>query len=426
MSDFEKYAHADGTAGTKRQNDQFADAGIYATIVSSSTGPVNKTFFLKDGKIESRANANIYLGFAETVRVDTPEDLRQTIKRLGPHQAIALGRLEHPYAKVPLTTKAKLRSGAISRSKDHFEHSDGPGYVLADIDTKDLPSTTLEKMAGRTILEVLYEVMPELLETARLVRASSSAGITHPDGTERPATGYHIYLQLQDQSDSKALLQLMHDRLWEAAYGYILVDKGGRLHERSLIDTTVYGPERLIFEAAPQTQHPLTRRLIADQAFPGQPLKSITQGNCELIDSLKREAREAAQPNAQKAKRAHITRSTERLMKENGLSKIQAAKVVRQRLEGRELAETDSLEISKGRFVRVCEFLETAAGSVGMPCPMEGSEYGTSTAYYYPPDEYRPYPRIISFAHGGITEFTFARFKHLKGLRAAQKESRHV
>lgn len=426
MSDYEKHPHAGVTVKTKRQGKQYAEAGIYITIVSSSTGPVNKTFFLKDGQIDNRANANIYLGFAETVRVHTPEDLQETIARLKPHQAIALGRLEQPYVEFPLTTKAKLRSGAISRSKDHFKHSEGPGYILADVDTKDLPPTILEKMAGRSILQVLYEVVPELLGTARLVRASSSAGITHPDGTERPATGYHIYLQVQNQLESRASLKLLHDRLWEAGYGYIHVGKDGSLHERSLIDTTVYGPERLIFEAAPKVCFPLTRRQLADEVFAGGSLATIEPANPDIINKLKQEARHALKPQAQRAKREHDASSIELLMQERKVSKAQAAKIVRHRREGRELAESDILEIQQGKYCCVSEFLDNATGAVGMPCPMEGSGYGTSTAYFYPAGNHCPYPRILSFAHGNVTEFTFARYRHLKGLRITQKESRHA
>jgi len=426
MSNFLTIKRSNATEKTEHAGNQYAENGIYVSIVSSATGAVNKTFFLNDGQIDSFANASIYEGFAETVRADKLEDFRDIIENLMPNQAIALGRLARPHVQLPLTTKAKLRSGTIARTKNFFKHPESAGYVLADIDTKDLPPSIVEKMAGRPILDVVYEVLPELQATARLVRASSSAGIRHPNGTERPATGYHIYLRVQNQSESEALLKLMHDRLWEAGYGYILAGKDGHLHERSLTDTAVYGPERLIFEAAPHTRSPLTRQPIADQVFSGNTLANIVPGDPDVIDNLKREARHAIKPMAQKKKRAHITRSAERLMEDSGLSKVQAAKIVRQRLEGRELAENDSLEIGRGQYSKVSEFLENAVGSVGMPCPIEGSEYGTSKAYYYPADEYRPYPRIISFAHGGITEFTFARFKHLKGLRAAQKESRHV
>lgn len=426
MSDTAKRRSDSGTQEAEKNDNQLSGFEIYISIVSSSTRQVNKTFFLKDGKLDNHANASIYDGFAETIVVGTLEGLREVIQRLEPNQAIALGKLAEPYVQFPLTTKAKLRTGSIARSKAFFKHHAGPGYLLVDIDTKDLPPPILKKMGGSFILDILYAVLPELAETARLVRASSSAGIMLPNGTEQPATGYHIYLPVERQSESKSLLRLMHDRLWEAGYGYILVGKGGRLHERSLIDTAVYGAERLIFEAAPNIRPPLTRRPIADQVFAGNLLKGVTPGNSELINSLKREARKAAKPHADKAKRAHTNSTIKKLMKDSGLSKVQATKVVRQRLEGHELAENDSLEISKGRFVRVCEFLDTAAESVGMPCPIEGGDYGTSTAYYYPPDEHRPYPRIISFAHGDITEFTFARFRHLKGLRLTRKESGNV
>jgi hypothetical protein len=102
-------------------------------------------------------------------------------------------------------------------------------------------------------------------------------------------------------------------------------------------------------------------------------------------------------------------------MAETGLSRTKAAKIVKQRLEGREFAEHDILELGRNKFIKVSEFLNNASESVGMPCPIEGSAYGLSKAYFYPTNDHAPYPRIISYAHGNITEFTFARYRHLKG-----------
>ena len=110
------------------------------------------------------------------------------------------------------------------------------------------------------------------------------------------------------------------------------------------------------------------------------------------------------------------TTKTVKVMAETGLSRTKASKIVKQRLEGREFSEHDILELGHNNFVKVSDFLDNASGSVGMPCPIEGSDYGSSTAYYYPSDDLSTISRIISFAHGNITEFTFERYRHLQGL----------
>ena len=80
------------------------------------------------------------------------------------------------------------------------------------------------------------------------------------------------------------------------------------------------------------------------------------------------------------------------------------------------LNDDDLLETGRGRFERVADFLGRVTGQTALPCPNEGSDYGMSTAYYYPASDRCPVPRIVSFAHGNITEFHFARFRRLRGL----------
>jgi len=387
----------------------------YVTIVTSSTGAVNKKIYVRDSKICKDPNAQIYQGFAKTVPAATSADLSSVIANLKQNEAIALGQLEQLGHSFPLTTKAELYSGSIARTKEFFHHSNFVGWLLLDVDTKDLPPEIMDKMAGRSAFDVLLSVMPELLLTEALVRASSSAGILKPDGSEQEATGLHIFIKIADQRQSKSILQLMHDRCWEAGYGFFALAADGKLLERSLVDTSVHSPERLVFEAKPNVIPPLTKRHIPDEVLRGSVLNNIHEPNHEQVYFLKNEAREQIKPLSQKAKRQHIEDKTEKVMAETGLSRTKAAKIIKQRLEGREFAEHDILELGRNKYVKVSDFLDNASGSVGMPCPIEGSEYGSSTAYFYPVDDHRPYPRIISYAHGHVTEFTFARYRHLKG-----------
>jgi hypothetical protein len=393
----------------------------YVTVVTSSTGVVNKKIYLRGSKICKDPNAQIYQGFAKTVPAATSADLSSVIANLKQNEAIALGQLEQLGHSFPLTTRAELYAGSIARTKDFFHHSNFVGWLLLDVDTKDLPADIIEKLAGRSAFDVLLSVIPELLLTETLVRASSSAGILKPDGSEQDATGLHIFVKIADQRQSKSILQLMHDRCWEAGYGFFALAADGKLLERSLVDTSVHSPERLVFEAKPNVIPPLTKRHIPDEVLRGGVLNSIQEPNHEQVYYLKSEARELIKPVSRKAKRQYVKDKTEKVMAATGLSMTKASSIIKQRLDGRELAEHDILELGRNKYAKVSDFLDKASGSVGMPCPIEGSEYGTSTAYYYPPDEDRPYPRILSFAHGSVTEFTFARYRHLNGLCSLRK-----
>lgn len=393
----------------------------YVTVVTSSTGAVNKKIYLRDSKICKDPNAQIYQGFAKTVPAGTAENLSALIANLRQNEAIALGQLPQIGQSFPLTTKAELYAGSIARTQGFFCHSNFVGWLLLDVDTKDLPADILEKLAGRSVLDVLLSLFPELLLTEMLVRASSSAGILKPDGLEQEANGLHVYIKIADQRQSKSMLQLINDRCWEAGYGFFALAADGKLLERSLVDTAVHGPERLVFEANPTVLEPLKKRHIPDKVFSGGVLNSLQEPNHEQVYYLKNEARKLIKPVSQKTKQLYVEDKTVEVMSKTGLSKTKASKIVRQRLEGRELAEHDILELGLNKYAKVSDFLDDASGSVGMPCPIEGSEYGTSTAYYYPPDNDRPYPRILSFAHGSVTEFTFARYRHLNGLRSLRK-----
>jgi hypothetical protein len=392
-----------------------SDDTAYVTIVTSSTGPVNKKIYLRGSKICKDPNAQIYQGFAKTVPAATSADLSSVIANLKQNEAIALGQLRQLGQTFPLTTKTELYAGSIARTKDFFYHSNFVGWLLLDVDTKDLPEEIVSKLAGRSVLDVLLSLIPELLLTDILVRASSLAGILKPDGSEQEATGLHIFIKIADQRQSKSMLQLMHDRCWEAGYGFFALAADGKLLERSLVDTAVHGPERLVFEAKPTVVAPLKKREIPDEVLRGGVLNNIHEPNHEQVYFLKNEAREQIKPLSQKAKRQHIENKTEKVMAETGLSRTKAAKIIKQRVEGREFAEHDILELGRNKYVKVSDFLDNVSGFVGMPCPIEGSEYGSSTAYFYPVDDHRPYPRIISYAHGHVTEFTFARYRHLKG-----------
>jgi hypothetical protein len=51
--------------------------------------------------------------------------------------------------------------------------------------------------------------------------------------------GVHVYLAVQDASDSVRFLKALHDRCWVAGLGWYMIGAGGQLLERSIVDRMV-------------------------------------------------------------------------------------------------------------------------------------------------------------------------------------------
>jgi hypothetical protein len=377
-----------------------------------------KRFWLQDGELITQPNAQVYEGWAKTVPAVNADRLGETISALEPNEALALGRLPKLAQTYDLTTEAKRTGAQISRSKKFFTHHDGPAWMLLDIDTKSLPEYVIRPLNGRNVVDVLFEVVPELGSAPHLIRPSSSAGITLPNGSSNSVSGYHVYVMVERGCEIPALLQAIHDRLWSVGLGFFVVSKSGSLLERSLVDTAVDGPERLIFEATPVVLPPLTRNapttVIQND---GKPLKNVAGFCVEEVQRLKDEARALLRPEAKVERKKYEDRQVERIQRQQNIPAAQARRLVRQRLDDQLLEDHDLLEVGPGQFMPVGEFLDRAEGQIGLPCPIEGSEYGLSTAQFYPRNEKAPVPRILSFAHGAVTVFQFARYRSLAGLR---------
>ena len=69
--------------------------------------------------------------------------------------------------------------------------------------------------------------------------------------------GLHVYPLIKDGTDFRRFLKSLNDRCWLAGLGWITLSSAGSYLDRSIIDITVAGPERLVFEGAPIVEPPL-------------------------------------------------------------------------------------------------------------------------------------------------------------------------
>ena len=128
-------------------------------------------------------------------------------------------------------------------------------WILTAVECRRTLPTASDQISGA----VLMEVVPDLRHAARLIRASTSAGLFNFDTGDSldGSGGLHGYVIARDGADAERFLTALHDRCWLHGLGWIKLGAAGQMLDRSIIDRSVAAPERLVFEATPILSKPL-------------------------------------------------------------------------------------------------------------------------------------------------------------------------
>lgn len=223
---------------------------IALTLIENARGPAAKTFSRKpDGSLEKRSACQIFEGTARRVEVESLEEFIAVRAGLASKQALAYGVSNVPEARlVNQRALSKLR-GAIARDRKHFWFADGkPGVFMMDHDRRsDTPP-----LDALELDHILCKALPELAGVQRAWVPSASAFIYGTDGREFiGAGGWRGYFIVDDASRIPDIGALIYQRLWANGHGYAFVTKAGSIVDRSVIDASVWQPERLDFAAPP-------------------------------------------------------------------------------------------------------------------------------------------------------------------------------
>ena len=176
-------------------------SALEITVLRKVDGPLTKRIVLgQDGALLSDGSACMMSrGTAWRFRFDRLEQFVQLIERFGPDQAIALGRLHSDLPdQVEIVTKRKLNGttdpNVIARSRNHIIYRPGEfALALVDYDTKGIPPSVkhrLDELGG--LWPALVSVIPELAAVARVVRKSTSAGLSRIDTGEKLVTDHPV------------------------------------------------------------------------------------------------------------------------------------------------------------------------------------------------------------------------------------------
>ena len=168
---------------------------IEITGIAKIGGPLTKRISLdEDGKLVSDGSACVMSsGRARRVQAKSLADIAALIGSLEPHEAIALGRLRVDLPEVvTVTTQGRLATlsraapDLIARTSDFINYAAGsPALALIDIDTKGMPNDVKARIreAGG-FWASLCRVLPQIATAGRIVRRSTSSGLSRSDSGE--------------------------------------------------------------------------------------------------------------------------------------------------------------------------------------------------------------------------------------------------
>lgn len=410
------------------------------TVFRKIGGPLTKRIELVDGAIRADGSACVMAeGEARAVPAPTASALAELIAALGSDKALAIGALRDGEAArvVPRRMLNGHREpGIIARTTDEIVfRPQAPAWALIDFDTKGMPPAVREKLdQSGGFFGALTATLPAIAQTARVSRASTSAGLRRADTGERlpGSNGVHLYLLVKDGSDIPRFLRVLHERAWLAGLGWLMAGAGGQALERSIVDRMVGSPERLIFEGAPVLLPPLDQDIEARRPIvaEGEPLDTraamppLTVVERARLDELRAAERHRIADDIVRSRNEFITRQAAKIAVRTGAPQSEARRIAERHPEGVLLPDVelpfDDPELAGHTAADVLADPARYAGQT-LADPLEGPEYGRNVAKIMLRADGTPW--IHSFAHGRtIYELRYDAATIRKALATARPE----
>lgn len=277
-----------------------------SVLTAQKPSVLSKGFSLaKDGTLQKHPGGQLAQGTCETQDLAV-SDFCTLLEGLKPNQALTFGVCGHDRATVAAQGalgKVRGKLPAVARDRAHFTWPTGPGVLMLDFD----PAPDTEPLTRETLLGTLYEVWPELREAPHIWRESASSCVYRADTGEelRGVMGQRVYVPVLDAHDIPRTGAALYARLWLAGHGRFDLSGSGVLLDRSIIDASVWQPERLDFAGGAQCGPGLEQRRGAPKQFNGdgafldsRTMADLDPNEQEQLEKLRRAAREARQPDS--------------------------------------------------------------------------------------------------------------------------------
>ena len=380
------------------------DTFEFAVVTVTTPKNYGKSFALcKDGKLQKTVNGFHERGTVRLERVDLA-GLQKLLNAAQPGDHLTVGVPDIGSGSAPLASKNKAQPGDITRNPDIFKFKSGPGLMVIDCDLHGLPDLLLEQIA---------DACPAFDDVPTIIRSSSSSRIYAAENGEElvGVKSLHLYCPVLDASDIPRALTALHERMWLAGHGTVVISEPGKALMRSPVDLALCNPAQPIFLRAHMGPGLSQKPLLWTVSGGEDPLldthAAIPDLSAAERDKLKAMQSEAAQAMAEAmadAEAIYIERRVAEMIARPGVSEQMAREHCANALKSSDLFGAWSLPLANGRMVTVADILSEPAKYHGQPCrdPLEHEYGGPSVAKIYSNQDK---PVIHSNAHGGRDYF---------------------
>lgn len=317
-----------------------------------------------NGGMRKETSAMLSQGQAQRVAVADLIGLKSHLDTLTSAQAVTWGITKDDF--VALCTQEDTKSqqtGAIARTRENFKFQAAPGLMMLDHD--GLPDGELSPLQFR---DRLIAAAPALAYAPMLWRPSASAGCVSPDGSILSGlTRHRMYIPVVDATLIPEAGKALEALLWAmAGAGWCDIGVAGQRLPRSLVDVSVWQPERLDFAGPPVLEDGVTRSGV-DGVIYGDP---TAQFNLRLLidsatPSIKKQAqaglkaaRVAVAEKCDAARRNWVTDKAPALAQRRGIKLAQATNVLERAAVHQVLMGDFELTCSDGQVVTVAQLLD--------------------------------------------------------------------
>lgn len=290
-----------------------------------SKTPLNKTIN-EDGK--KYANAYFSDGEYTTIKIKDLIGLKKVLLKINKFEAIGLG-VHKENQKGEILTKSKSKE--LARSKENFKWNNNYNLVMLDYDYFEGLTKINSELEYK---EVLEKIEPLFKNTQLLITRSTSSMIINKT-TKMPlfnTGGFHCYLFIKGSVER--FRELLWRSAWKKGHGAIKFAGDGSVLSRTIFDTAVLSPERLVFEAAPNINGNLELLKKDIKIFNNSKKDSLyldvdaMEANIGKGLKLEAEAKENAKGTSLKIKTLYIQKNAKLLSDSSGCTIEIAEKIV--------------------------------------------------------------------------------------------------
>lgn len=359
-----------------------------------STKKANKTYQIVDGKTEIKSGAKIQQAIAEKVNVNNLSEFADILNELTIKECLSIGVFPEDVCNIVRSDEENPSKGKYGRNKKNMSLPTGKRLQLLDIDlTKD----DLNFESAQSVYDHLVNLDMSFEFFEMLIVPSSSCGV-RLNGELLKGYNWHVWLVV----DATVVMSQFENWSQGVSFlggdGFVKFRKNGKPDAVCSFDSAVYSHERVVYASKPSLFDGFTKDKI-DTFY--QSGTTITINDIEDINyhQIKNDLLDTAEIEEESKKIAdqYIEDKVKDAVSK-GISETDARKsAVRQC--NNTLTMNSIIELSNGEKITISEmcFNHDKYDQLAIPDPIEGREYGTTTAMFYWNDGQ---PKIHSFAHG--------------------------